>query len=161
MRFNLLKVFFTLSIPFNIFLICFFYSFYHFQFAILIGLFGGFFAGGLMAIILSIQGYTTDINISQEVGLDVPYEEAFKKCIDAISSLGVKINLEDKKSGLLKARGPITWSSWGQVIEISLKRTDEGKTWVKVLSRPWLPFQISDRGENQNNVKQVVEFIKK
>jgi hypothetical protein len=130
-------------------------------FAIFAGLVGGLFFGGVMTAFVWSRGYTTDINISQDVGLDIPYEEAFKKCIDAIFSLGAKINLEDKKSGLLKARGPITWSSWGQVIEISLKKTEEGKTWVTVSSKPWLPFQISDRGENQNNIKQVVEFLKK
>jgi len=165
MRLNLLKVFLTLSISFGICVGILFYfasePINNLQAAIFAGLVGGLFFGGVMTIFAWSRGQTTDINISQEIDLDVPYEEAFKKCINALSSLSVNINVEDKESGFIKARGPMTWSSWGQVMEINLRRTDDGKTWAKVSSKPWLPLQIADRGENQNNVKQIIEFLEK
>lgn len=161
MRINFFKIFFAYSIILGIFVANLFYFAYHdLQFAVFAGLVGGLFFGGFMTVYSARRGYTTDVRVSQDIGVKLAYENAFKKCLEAVASLNAKIKLEDKKSGQIKARGFITGGSWGQAIEIDLKKINEGKTWIKVSSKPWWFGQIADLGENWYNVEKIINFLK-
>lgn len=81
-----------------------------------------------------------------------------KKAILLIKNSSLK--KEDTETGTLIAKMGMSWNSFGETLEISLKPLADGRTLIRIASSPSLPTTIVDFGKNLENVETVVSYIK-
>jgi hypothetical protein len=98
----------------------------------------------------------------RDLDLKSPYDRAYDLCISSLSLFRrCIIQEEDRSLGRIVARTGINWKTWGDLISITIKRTDNGYTYIEISSRPNARTTIVDYGKNLENVEKIVSFLKK
>ena len=169
-----LKLFLATGIPFGIFM-GIFYSFrYGFSSGLADGLFAGIFFGGFMSLILGFlhsrsvkrmpygkSKEAMDVHHVRNIELRVSYDKAFDLCIESLNLIKrSKIRKEDRSQGKIDARAGINWKTWGDLISLDVRKKDNDRTQVIVLSRPVVRTTLVDYGKNLENVERISSFLK-
>jgi hypothetical protein len=94
--------------------------------------------------------------------IDLPKELLFKKLIEIMPAAGFKIKHTDENNGTIHASTPITWTTWGENIYISLMDVN-GKSILEfystsIISGPNFRYISRERNErNYNNFLREFE----
>lgn len=54
----------------------------------------------------------------------------------------------------------MSWKSFGELVEVSVKPNGGNKTLIEITSKPSLPTTMVDYGKNQENVEALVGFLR-
>ena len=109
--------------------------------------------GGIDKAILKKPKLTKEVDVE----LKVNEQRARKKVRSIIEGMNIT-KIEDVE-GKIMAILPRTAKSYGEVLMASFTEKD-GVTVVNFLSRPAIPFAMSDGGKNQENVDYFLSRIK-
>lgn len=168
-----LKIFLTAGIPFGIFAGIFYSIQYGISQGILLGLFSVLFFGGFMSLILGflnnkslknmpyeISEKTTGVRHIRNIELRIPYDEAFNLCIKSCDLIkGCKIRNFDLATGIIVTKTGISFKCWGEVITFDLRKINDEKTQIVVLSKPVISTTLVDFGKNIDNVEKITTFL--
>ena len=106
---------------------------------------------------------------TKELELPIPYDKAFDLCVSAVKSLK-KCEIRELNHPLGKivaikpSKVPLDWVYNQDLITIELRRINDSRTNVKILSRifPEPPSEYYvDYGSNLENVEKILEFLLK
>ena len=113
------------------------------------------------------QGYSpwphTSIHATLTVASDL--EVVSRQVVGVLQEMGVVskglAEVRDAESRYFEARTPMSGTSSGQNVQVSLARVVGGGTGVRVLSRPLQRTNVFDGGCNQANVAKVLEAVRR
>jgi len=161
MKFNFLKVWLIYSIIIGTVAIIFFYlRSTGLLFTAMAGIFTGLILSFFTTLYFKFSGHTTEVNVSRNIKLDSPPSIVSQKVVSVLQEIGANVSVLNEKLGYVKADGKLSGSSWGQTIEVFLKKSDS-KTHLKISSRPRLFTQMTDKGENISNVERISLFLER
>ena len=170
-----LKIFLAAGIPFGIFMAVLFSIIYGINAGLQGGIISGLIFGFLMFIILGflhtravqkIAGNRSGTSLGtfhvQKIELQLPYDRAFDLCVRSLDLIGrCRVEEEDRSRGIIIAKSPVNWKTWGDTISFDIREMNSDSTAVKVSSRPTSWSTIVDYGKNLENVKTIVSFLKR
>lgn len=73
---------------------------------------------------------------------------------------GFSFSLKDPEAGVLEARTPFNFTTFGNILTVSLSPSEGGKTPVAVTSRPVLFITLADYGDNYTLAKETEEHLR-
>lgn len=130
---------------------------------ILVGIMSGLLFGVSISIILEAlsQGVSKKAGPAQSktVTIDLPYETALAKSVQALDTIKAKVTHKEEANGIIRAKTSINWKSWGEAIEIRLAKQEDGKVMMTVSSRPKLRTTLVDYGKGLENVTSIVDVM--
>lgn len=86
-----------------------------------------------------------------------PYEIVYRKCKEALRRLEMSIDEADKGAGRIQASTGGSLLSWGEDIDIEVKRVSASKTKVSVESTA--NAQLFSWGKNEANEKNFINAL--
>jgi len=90
---------------------------------------------------------TTQKN-SEEILSKIKQHADFKALKITKTNSGFKINKN------------LSWSSWGEVVEINIKSKDSENKSIEISSKPKYPLTLLDNGRNKENVETITALIR-
>lgn len=100
-------------------------------------------------------------NQSRTLILNAEASRVFELCNSSVWTINAKIISENNKNaGFLKAKTPLTFWSWGEIIEIKVSAIDEKTSQVLVTSSPSVKTTLVDYGKNTENVEKICWYLK-
>ena len=108
-----------------------------------------------ITIIGGCASATTSSSTGSSVGISPriykeEYNIVFLKAVDAVSHMGWQITFTDKTTGIISAKTPTNFWTWGDTVSIRVYKLDEERTKVDVSSGT--SRQIVDWGHNERNI---------
>ncbi|CAM3818700.1 DUF1499 domain-containing protein [Smaragdicoccus niigatensis] len=134
------------------------------------GIIGGLFFGVIMTLFLSRRqasaikkaGWTDDkvFNVVQDGAVDLPMppDEAFGQVEHAVLQLPSRIVTANPEAGEITARVPMSWNSWGEVLQVRIESTPAGSI-ARISSRPRMRLTVADFGKNRTNVERIAAAL--
>ena len=105
---------------------------------------------------------------TRDLEMDIPYDEAFDLCLEAVKSLKCKITEANRNFGKIvgikPTKIPLDWVFNQDLITIELRRTDDERIGIKISSQlyPHPPGEYYvDYGSNLENVERIADLLKK
>ena len=89
----------------------------------------------------------------------VEYSKLYNVCLDALKHLDMRITYKNKDKGLIQAKANASILSWGEDIDIKLKRLGGKNVKVKVSSEA--NSQLFSWGKNDRNEEGIFEEIER
>ena len=135
------------------------------------GLLNGIFFGLFMSITIGWWQKRKTKKFKKKYGKDVSpnqsetfivsgsFEDTFEKSLDGIKSFKGKLYASKKEENLIQATTGISWKSFGENIEIFLKKKEEGIIEITISSKPANPIQLVDYGIGRQNVLSFIEYM--
>jgi hypothetical protein len=81
----------------------------------------------------------------------------FKEVKNTLKTLGFEIKYQDTNTGLITAKSPSSFLSWGENIEVKVDRDGNNSTKVNVRSEA--TAQLFDWGVNKKNEAAIIERL--
>ena len=137
------------------------------------GALSGVFFGLFMSIFIGWWQKRKTRKLKEENGKDISpkqsenliitgvYEDIFKKSLEGIKAFKGKIRSSKIDDGLIFATTKISWKSFGEKIEIRLKKKNQESTEIKITSSPSFPITIVDYGKGRENILSFIDYMKK
>ena len=110
---------------------------------------------------LKKNGKNISPNQSEKILVPGVFEDIFEKSLSGINVFKGKLYSSKIEEGLIQATTGISWKSFGENIEIKLKRKEDNIVEIKISSKPSFPLTIVDYGKGRNNVLSFIEYINK
>jgi hypothetical protein len=135
---------------------------------------GGLLYGAAMAIFVGrahIRGVRNHASLMSDEVLGVrqvrslvlaaPVEDLFEHALQTVQALPrARITTVDRNGGVIEARVPASWKSWGELVSVRVSRTPMGETSVSIASRPSFRFTVADYGTNLGNVVAIERALR-
>jgi hypothetical protein len=107
------------------------------------------------------QDADRSVHQARDIELDLPYVEAYRLCLEALTSLGrVSLKHTNHLEGVIEARTSLNWQTYGERISFYLTRLDSHTTQVHIESHPRIKVALTDFGRNLHNVNQLSVFLR-
>lgn len=87
---------------------------------------------------------------------DAKYDRVYDSCTSALKDLNFAINSISKTNGSIKASSGVSIASWGEVVDIKVKRITPNRTAINVESSS---SQLIDWGKNSRNEVDIIDLI--
>ena len=88
----------------------------------------------------------SDVQRAEGQGKKISYQAPFNKTWDAslaaVQNLRLNVDSKDKTQGFILAEGPLTFTSYGEVVSIFLRKQTENTTTVEAVSKRKLETNI-------------------
>ena len=88
----------------------------------------------------------SDVQRAEGQGKKISYQAPFNKTWDAslaaLKNLRLNVESKDKNQGYILAEGPLTFTSYGEVVSIFLRKQTENTTTVEAVSKRKLETNI-------------------
>ena len=96
----------------------------------------------------------------REIRLNLPYEQAFAVCKEALDRLP-RIDLKqiNQSEGTLIANTRITWESFGEKIVLNIQTSNNNTTKVLFKSRPLIQTTMFYYGKSLANIERIKQFL--
>jgi hypothetical protein len=102
------------------------------------------------------------VSVSESMVVDLPYSEAFTKCLQSVQIVGKhKFIKNDESQGMIEIKSDVSFRSWGEKVAYTLQPVDEHYTCITIESKPWMSLTLEDWGKNDDNVKQIMVYMKR
>lgn len=107
----------------------------------------------------SSHGYSSVLQF-RTLEANRPIQEIFPLCRDALFSIKkYKIKNENQERGGLYGKVGMSWTSFGELVKVSVQPNGSNKTLIEITSKPMFPATIADYGKNLKNVNSFVDFL--
>lgn len=158
-------IFFVTSIPFGVFMGIFTWN-------LKAGIYAGLIFGILMALTLGVinffatkihgGGKNTSVKQAHEIELQLPFNEAYEKCIESIRYIpGGKVTGENYAEGTILGKTGVNIWTWGDKLALHVEKINEETSKVHVQSRPAVATTVVDYGKNLKNIKTISNYLQK
>ncbi|MFE6864209.1 hypothetical protein [Nocardia sp. NPDC057668] len=140
--------------------------------AVLVGVVGGLLFGAIMALLLGTISIRSVRRIGGESATNAPVRQqlttvliaepiaVFEAVDHLIQGSGARVSQRDVTAGRIDARTGFSWKSWGERLSATVLSLGDGRTEVRIESRPRFPGTAVDYGKNLQNVRQLDEGLK-
>ena len=88
------------------------------------------------------------------------YDETFNKSLKALKHIGAKVKTSNKNDGFILAKMPMSWKSFGEVLEVIIAKESDEQIKVRISSSPSLKTTMVDYGKSRQNVNSFFEALK-
>ena len=106
-------------------------------------------------------GRVPDVSQSEEVVLKVGPESSRSVVESAFRELGVRrISVSGGPPLIVSARTSASWKSWGETVIGTVTPMADGRSVVRIESRPLLPIAFVDYGKGAENVGRCIEALR-
>lgn len=78
----------------------------------------------------------------KKVSYQAPFNKTWDTSVKALSNLKLTVDSQDKNQGYILAEAPLTFTSYGEVVSIFLRKQTESITTVEVVSKRKLETNI-------------------
>jgi hypothetical protein len=96
---------------------------------------------------------STSIVIAEE------QSEAVKRCLEALQKIGARIARLDQESGLIQARVPLSFWSYGNIVNVSVVSDRSNRSEIHVSSDSILPSVVFDFGYNARILRRITSQL--
>lgn len=159
-----LKLFLAFGVPFSLLMGLFY------PYPALVMLIGIAYGAVMSAVFGTVQhramrgkklAQSAGVKQTREIEVDLPYQAAFKACLDALGEIQhAKLRDINKLSGSIKARTSINLMTYGEVITFQLQHLDADTTLIRIESRPRLKTTLIDYGRNLAHVNRLSLYLR-
>lgn len=108
------------------------------------------------------RGYdvsSTNLNQQLNVKVTASPEQVFERCKRLELFKRIDVHDHDARHAKIVARTALTWKSFGETVQIIIRKINETQTRVCILSRPALKTTLLDFGKNLENVVTIKETL--
>lgn len=91
--------------------------------------------------------------------LDASPVRALEFSMTALTTIGASIGHYDSAQGLIEARMPMTWRTFGQIVTVTAHALDEHTTRLRIESDAVQPSVLVDWGENARTIRRYQEQL--
>lgn len=159
-----IKLFLAFGVPFGL-LMGLFYPYP--ALVLLVGILYGAVMSGVFGTLQhrSVKGkkqtHTDGVKQAREFEIDLPYQQAFSACLDAVNEIQrAKIQMANSHTGVIRARTGINLMTYGEIITFHLQPLDADTTLIRIDSRPRLKTTLIDYGRNLEHVNRLSLYLR-
>ena len=85
--------------------------------------------------------------------------EAVRRCLGVLQNIGARIARVDQELGLIQARMPMSFWSWGNIVNITVASDKSDRSEIRVSSDSIMPSALLDFGVNARLVRRVISQL--
>ncbi|MGV9411386.1 hypothetical protein ACWDOP_15825 [Nocardia sp. NPDC003693] len=140
--------------------------------AVVVGVVGGLLFGAIMSLLLGTINIRSARRIGGEAATNAPVRQQVSTVLSAeppavfeavdhlIQGSGARVTRRDTIAGRIEARTGFSWKSWGERLSATVLSLGDGRTEVRIESRPAFPGTVVDYGKNLQNVRQLEQGLR-
>jgi hypothetical protein len=102
-----------------------------------------------------------DVYQNRSLVLLTSYKKAFDLCREAVLGLKRgKIKSEDFQNGAIAGKVALNWDTWGEIIDIDLRKINENLTEIEISVSPALRTMLASHGRSWKIAEDICLYLK-